>query len=178
MACQRPSFVPVDVFRPGDQNWDFALTYTSFAMYETHDVMGVVAFGLATPASAMPASGSATYQAFVAGQGEYLEGTVRGNASLQFDFGAGTLSGHFDPVLSDFFSGTTPLGHFDFVNTVYSAGSTTFSGELSSTAFATPGSFDGQFTGPAAQELMAHFSAPFGDPAHPSTMFGVWVGKK
>jgi hypothetical protein len=65
------------------------------------------------------------------------------------------------------------------VNTVYGSGSTTFSGQLANAGFAQNGTFDGQFTGPIAQELMARWSAPFIDPAtsQQSTMFGVWVGR-
>jgi len=42
------------------------------------------------------------------------------------------------------------------------------------------GAFNGQFTGPAAQELMARWTAPTLDPNSNTTqqMFGVWVGKK
>ena len=171
--------VPINIFRPGTQNWDFALTYTSFAEYQTGDKAGVVAFGLPTPSSAVPVAGSATYNAFVAAESDANYG-IRGNATLQFDFGAGTLTGHFDPFIYDLLSGNTPLGHYQFVNTVYGIGHSTFSGQLSSPSVTTVGSFDGQFTGPAAQELMAHFTAPFIDPLSNTQkdMFGVWVGKK
>ena len=71
------------------------------------------------------------------------------------------------------------LGRYDFLNTVYGSGSTTFSGQLSKLGIAQFGAFDGQFTGPNAQELMARWSAPYIDPvtSQVSTMFGVWVGK-
>ena len=173
------SAIPVDVFRPGPQNWDFQLTYTSFALYASGNSQGVVAFGLPTPDAAMPVTGSATYNAFVAATADVDYG-IRGSAALQFNFGAGTLSGRFDPVIYDLLAGNTPLGHYDFVNTVYGTGSTTFSGKLSSPSVTALGAFDGQFTGPAAQELMAHFTAPFIDPysATQKQMFGVWVGAK
>ena len=175
------SFQPinVDVFRPGSQNWDFALTYTSFGVYNYDNArVGAFAFGQATPLSAVPMTGSASYDAFVAAQADVDYG-IRGSATLQFNFGAGTLSGHFDPVIYDLLSGNTPLGHYSFVNSVYSTGSTTFSGQLSSSSVSGLGAFDGKFTGPAAQELMARFHAPFIDPESNTQkeMFGVWVGK-
>jgi hypothetical protein len=177
---QGGSATTIDVFRPGSQNWDFALTYTSFALYGTSDgEIGAVAFGIPTTASAMPVTGSATYNAFVAAQDENHIG-IRGSATLQFDFGAGTLAGQFDPVIYDLLAGNTSLGHYDFVNTVYGVGSTSFSGQLSSSSVTGLGSFEGEFTGPEAQELMARFSAPFFDPysGKQMNMFGVWVGAK
>ena len=170
------SATTIDVFRPGSQNWDFALTYTSFALYETSDgAMGAVAFEIPTAASAMPTAGSASYNAFVAAQDENFIG-IRGTAKLQFDFGAGTLAGHFDPVIYDYLAGNTPLGHYDFANTVFGAGSTSFSGQLSNSKVTGLGSFEGQFTGPEAQELMARFSAPLINPYtnKQTNMFGVW----
>ncbi len=93
-------------------------------------------------------------------------GLIEGTASLLFNFGAGQLSGHFDPVY--FYLGgmgkSSPLGQYGFVNTVYSAGSTTFSGQLSNPSVTGVGSFDGMFTGPNAQELMSSWSAPYHDP--------------
>ena len=93
---------------------------------------------------------------------------------LDFNFGAGTLSGHLDPILDG-----GSLGRYDFLNTVYGSGSTIFSGQLSKAGIAQFGTFDGQFTGPNAEELMARWSAPYIDPvtSQQSTMFGVWVGK-
>jgi len=42
------------------------------------------------------------------------------------------------------------------------------------------GSFNGQFTGPRAEELMARWTAPLHNPSTntDTQMFGVWVGKK
>ena len=173
----------LNVFRPGPQNWDFAnLTYTTFAEYGASDRLGNLAFGQATPVGAVPVAGTATYEAFAAGYAEGGAGlfAIRGDVQLQFNFAAGTLSGAFNPYIYDLLSGNTPLGHYDFVNTLFGVGSTTFSGELSRTGVAQHGTFDGLFTGPNAQELMARWTAPLPDPSTGTTsqMFGVWVGKK
>ena len=103
---------------------------------------------------------------------------VRGTATLAFDFAAGTLGGHFDPTHYDLllFGGNgQSLGRYDFVNPVYSAGSPIFSGQLTKAGTTEMGAFDGQFTGPSAQELMARWTITNG--GNP-TMFGVWVGSK
>lgn len=173
--------ITMNVFRPGPQNWDFPnLTYTSFADYgTTSGHFGAVAFGQATPASAVPVTGSATYNAFAAGHTD-LGFAIRGDVTMQFNFGAGTLSGSFDPYIYDLLAGHTPLGHYDFVNTVFGAGRPTFSGNLSRSGIAEQGTFNGMFTGPSAEELMARWTAPLPNPTTNtnSQMFGVWVGKK
>ena len=107
-------------------------------------------------------------------------GWIEGTAGLQFNFGAGSLSGS---MTVDYYSNGGmgegySLGQYGFVNTVYSTGSTTFSGQLSDPFGTGLGSFNGMFTGPGAQELMSSWSAPYTLDGQTSTMFGVWVGKK
>jgi hypothetical protein len=161
-----------------------ALSYTTFADYGylyQGVPSGVLAFGVATSAGGVPASGSATYGAIVDGVTIDGNGLISGDATLQFDFGAGKLSGHFDPSYGDFggMGEVYALGRYDFTSTVFGAGSTTFSGQLSNAQFSGKGAFNGQFTGPHAEELMARWSAPYINPlSHASgTMFGVWIGK-
>ena len=127
-------------------------------------------------------TGSATFTALVRGSDVDKQGMIQGTASLLFDFSAGKLSGHMDPVYMSY-SGmgeTEPLGRYDFANTIYARGSTSFSGQLSNSSFSQSGTFNGQFTGPAAQELMSTWSAPFHNPISntDSQMFGVLVGKR
>jgi hypothetical protein len=163
-----------------------ALTYTGYGLWfgvasETATGRnfnnGVFAYGVPTAPGDVPLSGAASYTAYVTGQAENV--LIGGDAHLRFDFASGTLAGEMRPTLLDDW-GPTPLGQYDFVQTVYSTGSTTFSGK-----FAVPGStadsfFEGQFTGPQAAELMARWQAPFADPYSGSwgTMSGVFVGKK
>jgi hypothetical protein len=153
---------------------DLQLTYTTFAF----DKDSWMAFGIPTATVGMPVTGTATYSAKLVGdaQGYYVAGT----GSFSFDFGAGKLSGYLDPVLYDGWGTEFSAGKFDFVKTVYSTGSTAFSGQLANSFFATRGSFDGRFAGPAAEELMGRWQAPFTDPysLDEGKMFGVFVGKK
>jgi hypothetical protein len=139
---------------------------------------GIVAFGIPTAPGAVPTSGSASYAGLIEGNAKApgYEYAVYGSAMFQFNFGAGTLSGYMDPE----FSG--PMGvptapRYNFTQTVYSPGSTTFSGSFDVTG-PTPSSFEGRFTGPAAQELMMRFQAPFSNYGEWGTMTGVVIGKK
>ena len=173
-----------EVFVLKPSNPDLQLSYTTLVHYDIYYgdqiPFGFAAFGTATLPSAMPVTGSASYSALVRGGTVNGAGGIEGTAALQFNFGAGTLAGqmtaNYYPY--DGVGDLNPLGQYNFVNTVYSTGSTTFSGQLSNSAVAGLGSFNGQFTGPAGQELMSSWSAPYTFDGLTSTMFGVWVGKK
>lgn len=160
------------------------LSFTAIAEYGylyQNQPAGVLAFGSATPPNAGPVAGSATYSALVDGLTIDGAGYITGSATLQFDFGAGKLTGHFDPnyVSLGGIGDQISLGRYDFANTVYSSGSTSFSGQLSNSQLSGKGAFNGQFTGPHAEELMSRWTAPYMNPdSHTlGTMFGVWVGK-
>lgn len=145
--------------------------------------IGNFAYGVPTSPQNMPVVGSATYTANLFGTPADEVGVIGGTGLLSFDFAAGTLAGYLDPILIDptgLGFESTALGRYTFVNSVYSTGSTSFSGKLSHTSVSGLGSFSGVFTGPLAQELMADWSAPMINPINnqPSTMSGVLIGKK
>jgi hypothetical protein len=171
-----------DVYVLKPANPTIQLSYTTLLAYNEYRDYGIpfgfVAFGTATAQGAMPVSGSATYSAFVRGGTVDKGGSISGTAELQFNFGAGTLSGSMSADYTGYDWDTVSLGRYDFVNTVYSSGSTTFSGQLSNSALPGFGSFSGLFTGPAGQELMSSWSAPYILNGQTSQMFGVWVGKR
>ena len=176
----------ISVFKPSPANTEIQLTYTTFANYNIYHLggppFGLVAFGQATAQSNIPLTGAADYLAKVAGTTVDGMGEIQGSAALRFDFGAGTLSGHFDPVYYDITglgSSGQSLGRYDFVNTVFGVGSSSFSGSLSKPSNSQTGTFDGLFTGPNAQELMSRWTLLYINPAMQTVpMFGVWVGKK
>lgn len=173
----------ISVFKPSPTNPDIALAYTSYGISSGYwsSEFGFTAFGLATPSGGVPLTGTATYDAHVAGRTLTGFGLISGDATLTFNFGSGSLAGHFDPMLETGGSPTlVSLGRYDFINTVFGAGSTTFSGGLSRSGINSLGAFDGRFTGPAAQELMARWTAPYINPStqQPGEMFGVWVGRR
>ena len=172
-----------DILKPKPANPAANFEHTTLAIHYACPwecyVGGAFAFGTATLQAAVPTTGSATYDAIVSGVALDSGSTVGGTASLQFDFGLGTLSGAFNPVIQ---TGGTPtsLGQYNFVNTVWGVGSPTFSGSLQHNAVSGLGSFNGLFTGPAAQELMARWKAPYVNPGTNASfeIFGVWVGRK
>lgn len=143
--------------------------------------IGLFAYGVATKLGDVPVTGTASYQAKAVGRaGEAWEYNVGGTAELRFDFAAGTLAGHFDPTIDEWTNDVRALGRYSFVNTVFGAGSTKFSGELAHSSLAQLGSFNGMFTGPQAAELMAEWSAPYRNPwtGKDGTITGVWLGKR
>lgn len=164
-------------------------TYTSLGGWIEHvgdvggaDVytFGSFVYGMPTPPGGTPITGSASYAAEIAGSiGNDDDIQLAGTASLQFDFGAGSLTGFMHPRAVSFGTPDMDFGQYDFTQTIYSVGSTTFSGK-----FLVPGlpgadsSFEGNFTGPNANELMARFQAPYLLDGQQGTMAGVWIGKK
>ena len=88
----------ITMLKPFPTTTRIQLTYTTYATfydYDFHDFapFGVFAFGTATPAGSVPTTGSATYDAIVAGLTIDRGFDVNGSAALHFDFGAGTLAG-------------------------------------------------------------------------------------
>jgi hypothetical protein len=185
--------VTVTLEDPDNQNYPpLALTYTSLGTWDgsladpanpnqNARYNGTFVYGVPTAPADVPRSGTASYDAIVNGVAIFDSGTevaqgVFGTAELNFDFGAGTLAGYMEPTITDGWDEFS-LGRYDFIQTVYSVGATTFSGR-----FDVPGQsfFEGSFNGPQAAELMAQWNAPFVDPLQrgSGTMTGVWIGKK
>ena len=144
-------------------------------------VFGHEAVGMATPASGVPLTGSASYSGQLLGYTSEYQATladdfpVDGSIDLLFNFGVGSLSGSIKPNLHQGYA-TDPL---NFRDTVYSKGSTTFSGRFDTTV---PGvnSFSGLFTGPSAQELIGNFAFPYRSPVDGKTYQadGAFIGAK
>jgi len=153
------------------------LTDWSDAFMTNH---GYEAVGLATPAGGVPVTGTASYSGEIEGQtSEFSNGpTLYGAIQLSFDFGAGNLSGSIVPYLvpTDYPIRLAALG---FRDTVYSTGSTTFSGEFDTTLSGI-NRFSGLFTGPHAEELIGNFAFPYRSPTDGLTYQadGAFVGKK
>jgi hypothetical protein len=179
----------VHIFKPLPANPALALEHTTFGVFDDYDGFydydeltpaGFFAFGLATPAGSVPTTGSATFDAIVRGLTLDTGRPVGGDASLQFDFGAGTLAGNFNPYTFTAVGGQASLGPYSFVNTVFGIGSTTFAGQLQHSGISSFGAFNGLFTGPTAEELMARWTAPYVNPdtGQQSEMFGIWVGRR
>jgi hypothetical protein len=162
--------------------------YTNLAYQfesQSGDAVGVFAYGIPTSTSGVPTTGSASYSAKIFGmpgaRSSQAGYEIGGDAKLNFDFGSGSLTGYMYPILSDAWF-EYDLGQYNFTQTVYSTGSSSFSGKFvvpngGSTADT---GFDGRFTGPSASELMAQWHAPFRDPYTDqwANLSGLWIGKK
>jgi hypothetical protein len=88
--------------------------------------------------------------------------------------------------LSDASGQSLPLGTFSFKDTVFSAGSTAYSGKFD-TAAAGDDFFLGKFTGPHAEETVGAWALPFVLNTGNGTItadhqthqaFGAWIAKK
>ena len=83
----------------------YANDYGSVFRWSNGAFQGVEATGIVAAASAIPVSGTATYTAIAMGPtseiggGKIVDRTVTGFMTLNFDFGAGSLSGRFAPEL-------------------------------------------------------------------------------
>lgn len=147
---------------------------------------GAVAFGPPTPLAGVPTTGSATYQGKLIGSadvmsadflyGGYVARAVEGTVSLNFNFAQSTLAGSMTLFLLD--PSPSSLGSFSFTDTVYSAGSPTYSGKFA-TGVAGDNFFLGRFTGPNAEETIGAWALPFhysGD-GQDHQAFGAWIAK-
>lgn len=160
------------------------LAYWQASGADGADFGNVAAIGAATPVSAVPVTGTASFEGLAVGQADIkdtgwgfattrLEGTVK----LDFDFAAGTLSGSLALATACDCSNAISTGTIAFGNTVYSRGSQTFSGSFATNV---PGinTFDGRFTGPGAEELIGSWALPllFQGTAHQA--WGAWIAKR
>jgi hypothetical protein len=192
-----------EVLLPDDQQWQkvqYELTTPSGVSYKGVSVLmglsngdyqysrlldwndgansGDDAVGMATPAGGVPVTGAATYAGPILGltSEHHAESFIfDGSIALSFDFAGGSLSGSITPNLHQGYD----LGTIDFTNTVYSAGSTTFSGKFDTDA-AGLNSFSGLFTGPNAEELIGNFALPYRSALDGSTYQaeGAFVGAR
>lgn len=154
---------------------------------------GTVAFGPATAAGQVPVTGSATYSGIAGGSSDVVNSNsfdgsylvpVSGSVALNFDFANGALGGAMTLALADYSSAT--IGTFAFKDTVFSVGSTAYSGKFA-TSVSGQNYFLGQFTGPNAEETIGAWALPFVFSNGSSTLspdgkthqaFGAWIAKK
>lgn len=144
---------------------------------------GSFAFGTATPAASMPRTGYATFNGIISGMTDVTSGSgasaiflpADGTVNMTFDFGAGSLGGSLTLTIPD---GMNPLniGTFNFANTIYSSGSTSYSGSFATSAAGT-NFFDGLFTGPNASETIGRWALPFTFDGKNHQAAGAWIAK-
>lgn len=177
---------------PRDADAAFQYRYSNLAIWAVKEgpngapaSSGTTALGIATPAGGVPLTGSATYQGYIQGSasivaksgwGDFNPAPVDGTVSLGFDFAQGTLSGQIKPQLA---CDCDPIAFptLDFAQTVFGAGSQTFSGKFA-TGVSGENSFSGLFTGPHAEELIGRWTFPFLFNGSPESATGAWIAKR
>jgi C-lobe and N-lobe beta barrels of Tf-binding protein B len=152
------------------------LQYSSLLGWSADTSSGFSAIGVATLPGGVPTTGSASYAGSLLGassetavdpwEAVTYPGPIGGTISLNFNFGSGSLSGEINPTL--FLRETYTLPSLTFKDTVYSVGSTSFSGQFT-TAIPGLNSFSGLFTGPHAEELIGNFAFPYKSPVNGTT---------
>lgn len=182
---------PVFVTLPLAGSWVSPYTYTSFGWWSGQpgsglSSQGIFAYGIPTASGDVPVTGSASYNAKIwgnvtnGGNNVPYDLALGGSVNLLFNFAGGTLTGSMHPEIVDGFNGVfVDFGQYNFTQTVYSTGSTSFSGKFIVPSL--PGAesfFNGNFTGPNAAELIARFQAPYSLSGQQGTLWGVWIGKK
>jgi C-lobe and N-lobe beta barrels of Tf-binding protein B len=191
-----PGPISARLFNPGSTNPKLALTYVSFAdltvtnTANTTTTRYFVPFGVVTPLSQFPRSGSAVYNgvAYAAGRVDAvasMDAAVDGTSRFDVNFGTGsvvtmlTLSAR-NPLTQ----ATASLGNFLFNGQLGSAspggGGTRFLGQSGDTSFI--GNLQGDFYGANAAEIGAIFGLNKQDlltPGSPAILIqGVAVAKK
>ena len=150
------------VANPYDSGWN----YQSFGVWTKPGVpsteyVRTLSFGAATPGTAIPSSGSATFSGKLAGM--FVSSVGRGgaataNLNVQVDFAARSLNLASTGTMVDNQLVWTPSPGLDVNGTLaYAPGSGRFSGTLVNAAGTMSGTSNGQFYGPAAQELGGEF---------------------
>ena len=143
-----------------------------------HTPLGYFVYGIPTVAGHMPITGVASYAGNIRGlTSDRVD--VYGSIDLLFNFGAGTLSGQMKPEIYPDWD-PVPLGTYAFRDTVYSTGSTSFSGSFNVPGTSAASAFQGSFNGPGAPEAMGSWNAPYLNPLTESwgSMAGVFRAKK
>ena len=155
--------------------------YSGLLAWNDGNNSGANAVGIVTPAGGVPLTGTASYFGQIIGLTSEHHGqdfTFDGSIQLLFNFGVGSLSGGVTPHFYQDFA-PDALGTLSFRDTVYSTGSTTFSGKFDTSAVGM-NSFSGRFTGPNAQELIGNFAFPYKSPIDGNAYQadGAFVGAK
>jgi hypothetical protein len=165
---QQSPFTSVSALRVGLIANPYALgwDYQSFDAWDDqgtdNGIMYAETFGAATPASAVPLGGTATFAGKLGGL--YVspvgEGSIAaGDVTVNADFNARSLSfASSNTITTRDFATATPAPGLNLSGTLrYSAGSGSFTGTLTSASSTMSGPSQGQFYGPAAEELGGAF---------------------
>lgn len=129
---------------------------------------GTFAFGQPTKPGEVPLTGTARYSGDVFGHfaGDAGATWLDGKARFDFDFASALLSGDLRLGVRCMMGCTYDEITYQFANTDFARGRTTFAGQLATPGAPSLGTFSGLFAGPGAAELMAQFRLPFFNPEY------------
>jgi hypothetical protein len=163
----------------GTEHWE----YQSFGVWDlpAQGTISALSFGAATPPSAVPTTGSATFNGKLgglyvspSGQGSVASATVVVNA----DFSQRSLNfASSGTTLTRDFGSKTAAPNLNLNGTLaYAPGTNSFSGTLTNAGGTISGTSNGRFYGPAAQELGGVFTLK--SPTGSETFTGAYGGKR
>jgi len=176
-----PEAIGVLVANPHALDW----TYQSFGVWNTTSrgggAMHAASFGTATPASAVPASGSARFSGKLAGV--YISSSGQGSSaaadlSVRADFSTRSLTFNSSGTITtrDLKTSAAEPGLNLGGTLTYAPGSNAFTGTLTNAGGTMSGTTSGRFYGPAAQELGGVFNLRA--PATPESFTGAYGAKR
>ena len=154
---------------PGSSNSLLPLSFTSVGNWsagaqsptdptKSDQNYGLFAYGVPTLASAVPRTGTVRYRGFV------FDGyNTPGELDLTIDYATGQVQGSVTPTFNDGAGGISSLMKFPFSG-VLPAGTSAFRLTFPVDSPSRTGTLDVQLTGPAAEELMARWSATVVNP--------------
>jgi hypothetical protein len=91
---------------------------------------------------------------------------LEGKAQFDFDFTSAKLTGYLTAGVRCMMGCAYDDVIYQFTNTNFAPGSTTFGGQLTTPGAPTAGIFTGLFAGPGAIELLSQFRMPFFNPEY------------
>lgn len=172
--------IEFSMLRPGAANPVLGLEWTSAGSWfpsnriilHPYEPAGVLAYGIATPASGLPNTDTATYSTWGPSVENYITEGVLGftyRGELTVNFSGKAVSGHLE--IQEIPGGAVIL------ETAALAADGTFAGSVTLNGAA--GSYEGRLAGPQAQEVLLRWGAPNGvsGPFKPPA-FGVAVGRR
>ena len=146
---------------------------------------GILAFGVPTASGSVPLAGTATYEGVVAGltDAKFLDAPTNswslrpagGSVTLNFGFANGSLGGEMSLFVNGDFDPIN-VGRFAFTQTVFSRGSTGYSGSFA-TNLQGFNFFSGSFTGPNADETIGSWAVPFQMNGESHQAIGAWMAR-
>lgn len=170
------------------RSMDLGFSYSELASWTDANTgrSGYLAFGTPTSVSAIPTSGTATYDGVAKGlidttiydelYGGYYFGSIDGYTTLDVDFASGTLTGSLELYVPDGMN-PRPVGTYTTLPIALTSGTNFFSGQFD-TVLSGFNQFNGLFTGPLAEEGIGSWALPLMIDGQLHQAIGAWIAKR